>query len=442
MSKKLHLISLGCTKNLVDSEVMLGKLAEYEHIDDITEADVVIVNTCGFIEAAKKESIQTILEAIENKKKDSIIVASGCLTQRYAKELQKEIPELDIITGVGDYDKIDSMIERTKRGEKILSVSSEVFLASGNNRRVISGSRIHAYIKLSEGCNQKCSFCAIPSFKGKLHSRTLESTLKEVSNLSKMGFRDFTFISQDSSSYLRDLGIKDGLVDLIDGVEGLVQSGLEIRSCRILYLYPSTTSKKLIQKIIDSKVFHNYFDMPLQHVSKNVLSKMARSGDFIELLRMMKSAKNSFLRTSFILGHPGESEENFRELCSFVDNFHFDRINFFAFSSEEGTKSAMMEQIPQKIVNARLKEINKIFLKQYKDSLKSLVGEEIVAIVEGESSEHEFFYSARDVRYAPQVDGEILINDSLIKSIEAGFYKVKLTEIAGENLIGCIIDRA
>ena len=442
MSKKLHLISLGCTKNLVDSEVMLGKLEEYEHTDDITEADVVIVNTCGFIEAAKKESIQTILEAIENKKKDSIIVASGCLTQRYAKELQKEIPELDIITGVGDYDKIDSMIERRKSGEKIVSVNSDVFLASENNKRVISGSMIHAYIKLSEGCNQKCSFCAIPIFKGKLHSRTLESTLKEVSNLSKMGFRDFTFISQDSSSYLRDIGIKDGLIELIDGVEELVKSGAEIRSCRILYLYPSTTSKRLIQRIIDSKIFHNYFDMPLQHVSKKVLSKMGRSGAFIELLKMMRNAKDSFLRTSFILGHPGESEEEFIELCNFVNKFYFDRINFFAFSNEDGTKSATMEQIPQKIVNARLKKINNFFLTQYKDSLKSLVGKEIIAIVEGKSSEHEFFYSARDVRHAPQIDGEILINDSLIKPIEAGFYKVKLTEIAGESLIGCIVDRA
>ena len=212
MSKKLHLISLGCTKNLVDSEVMLGKLSEYENTQEIKEADVVIVNTCGFIEAAKTESIQTILEALNNKKENAILVASGCLSERYAKELKEEIPEIDIITGVGDYDKIDLMIEKRKKGEKILSNANGVFLANENDKRIISGSKIHAYIKLSEGCNQKCSFCAIPSFKGKLHSRTLESTLKEVQNLAQKGFSDFTFISQDSSSYLRDLGIKDGII--------------------------------------------------------------------------------------------------------------------------------------------------------------------------------------------------------------------------------------
>ncbi|MDY3113245.1 MAG: radical SAM protein, partial [Helicobacter sp.] len=197
MQKKLHLISLGCTKNLVDSEVMLGKLSDYENTQDLSEADVVIINTCGFIEAAKQESVQTILDALESKKDNAILVASGCLSERYAKELKQEIPEIDIITGVGDYDKIDLLLEERKSGKKIVRSKNGVFLASETNKRVISGSRIHAYIKLGEGCNQKCSFCAIPSFKGKLHSRTLESTLKEVRNLVAQGFSDFSFISQD-----------------------------------------------------------------------------------------------------------------------------------------------------------------------------------------------------------------------------------------------------
>ena len=274
MSKKLHLISLGCTKNLVDSEVMLGRLSTYENTQDVSEADVVIVNTCGFIEAAKQESIQTLLNALEVKKDGAILVASGCLSERYAKELKQEIPEIDIITGVGDYDKIDAMIEERKNGQKVCQSQNGVFLADETTKRVISGSKIHAYIKLSEGCNQKCSFCAIPSFKGKLHSRTLESTLKEVQNLVKQGFRDFSFISQDSSSYMRDLGVKDGLVELIKGIDTLVENGLELRSARILYLYPSTTSKELIQAICDSKVFVNYFDMPLQHTSSSVLKAM------------------------------------------------------------------------------------------------------------------------------------------------------------------------
>ena len=311
MSKKLHLISLGCTKNLVDSEVMLGKLSEYENTQEIKEADVIIVNTCGFIEAAKTESIQTILEALNNKKENAILVASGCLSERYAKELKEEIPEIDIITGVGDYDKIDLMIEKRKKGEKILSNANGVFLANENDKRIISGSKIHAYIKLSEGCNQKCSFCAIPSFKGKLHSRTLESTLKEVQNLAQKGFSDFTFISQDSSSYLRDLGIKDGLVDLVKGIDKLAKEGIGIKSARILYLYPATTSKKLIQTIIDSPIFHNYFDMPLQHISQKVLKQMGRGGEFKEMLKKKRKTPNRFLRASFIIGHPGEGETDF-----------------------------------------------------------------------------------------------------------------------------------
>ena len=440
MSKKLHLISLGCTKNLVDSEVMLGKLSEYDNTQDLEEADVIIVNTCGFIEAAKQESVQTILNALQNRKRDSILVASGCLSERYAKELRDEIPEIDIITGVGDYDKIDLMLEERKKGKKITATQDGVFLLNENNKRIITGSKIHAYIKLSEGCNQKCSFCAIPSFKGKLHSRTLESTLKEVQNLTKQGYRDFSFISQDSSSYMRDLGVKDGLVELIKGIENLAQNGVAIKSARILYLYPATTSQKLLNAIEKSPIFHNYFDMPLQHSSQKLLKTMGRPGEFSALLDTMKACKNAFMRTSFIIGHPGESEEDFANLCEFIEKYPFDRVNFFAYSSEEGTKSATMEQIPSKTTNERLKTINKIFQKQYKKNLKKLIGQEFPIIIEGISKEHEFLYSARDMRFAPEIDGEILINDkSIDENLDIGFYQVKITEVKGENIIGCVI---
>lgn len=427
----------------MDSEVMLGCLSDYENTQDIHAADVVIVNTCGFIEAAKQESIQTLLHALTSKKDDAILVASGCLSQRYAKELKEEIPEIDIITGVGDYDRIDALIEQRNKGEKICRSHHGVFLADETSKRVITGSNIHAYIKLSEGCNQKCSFCAIPSFKGKLHSRTLQSTLKEVQNLAKQGFMDFSFISQDSSSYMRDLGVNDGLVDLIQGIDALVEEGLEIRSARILYLYPSSTSKRLIQAICESKVFVNYFDMPLQHASKHVLQIMGRSGEFKELLQAMRAAPNSFVRTSFIIGHPKESEQDFLELCEFIEEFPFDRMNLFAYSKEEGTKSATMEQIPQKTIHARLKKIDKIFSQQYHKQLQALIGKEIVAIVEGRSQESEYFYSARDVRFAPNIDGEIFINDSCIgEDLEAGYYRVKITEVVGENVLGSVIARA
>lgn len=442
MKKKIHLISLGCTKNLVDSEVMLGKLNQYENTQDLSEADIVIVNTCGFIEAAKQESIQTLLYALENRKKSAILIASGCLSERYAKELREEIPEIDIITGVGDYDKIDELIKKHKKGEKLTQNQSGIFLANEHHKRVISGSKLHAYIKLAEGCNQKCSFCAIPSFKGKLHSRTLQSTLNEVKNLVKQGFRDFSFIAQDTSSYMRDLGIKDGLVELIKGIDKLASEGLAIKSARILYLYPATTSLRLIKAIEESPIFHNYFDMPLQHISPKVLKIMGRSGDFMKLLESMQKCPNAFIRTSFIIGHPGESKEDFKALCDFIQKYPFNRINFFAFSSEEGTKSAAMEQIPKAVIQKRLKIISQIFQEQYQKSLFNLKGQEITAILEGVSSEHEFFWSGRDMRFAPEIDGEILINDKMIQEdLSAGFYRVKITEIAGEEAIGCVVSQ-
>lgn len=442
MKKKIHLISLGCTKNLVDSEVMLGKLNQYENTQDLSEADIVIVNTCGFIQAAKQESIQTLLYALENRKKSAILIASGCLSERYAKELREEIPEIDIITGVGDYDKIDELIKKHKKGEKLTRNQSGVFLANEHHKRVISGSKLHAYIKLAEGCNQKCSFCAIPSFKGKLHSRTLQSTLNEVKNLVKQGFRDFSFIAQDTSSYMRDLGVKDGLVELIKGIDKLASEGLAIKSARILYLYPATTSLRLIKAIEESPIFHNYFDMPLQHISSKVLKIMGRSGDFMKLLESMQKCPNAFIRTSFIIGHPGESEEDFKALCDFIQKYPFNRINFFAFSSEEGTKSAAMEQIPKAVIQKRLKIISQIFQEQYQKSLLNLKGQEITAILEGVSSEHEFFWSGRDMRFAPEIDGEILINDKMIQEdLKAGFYRVKITEIAGEEAIGCVVSQ-
>ena len=210
MSNKLHIVSLGCTKNLVDTEVMMGRLQNFELTDKQEEADVIIVNTCGFIDAAKEESINTVLNLHTGRKEDSVLVMAGCLSERYKEELAKEMPEVDIFTGVGDYDKIDELLQ-----EKKSRFSDEVFLIDGAER-VVTGSTYHAYIKLSEGCNQACSFCAIPSFKGKLQSRSLDSIAKEVESLAAKGYWDFSFVSQDSSSFMRDQNVKDGLSLLIE----------------------------------------------------------------------------------------------------------------------------------------------------------------------------------------------------------------------------------
>ena len=433
---KLHLISLGCNKNLVDSEIMLGRLQNYDITDDISDADVIIVNTCGFIKSAKEESIQTILEMHEARKNGSLLVVTGCLMQRYKDELIKELPEVDLFTGVADYDKIDEIILKKQN-----LFSPETYLQA-NEERVITGSNYHAYIKISEGCNQKCSFCAIPTFKGKLKSRSLENIVNEVKNLVKKGYYDFSFLSQDSSSYMRDHGVSDGLINLIDKIEKIKG----VRSARILYLYPSTTSKELISRIIASPIFHNYFDMPIQHISENMLKIMKRGSGakkIKELLNLMRNAKNSFLRTGVIVGHPGESEEDFEELCEFLEEFKFDRISAFAYSKEEDTASFEMEQIPAKIISKRLSKIEKITKKAINESLQKELGKQIYASLEGISSEGEMFYAAKKDIWDKDIDGEILINESDVKELEIGsLYLCEVSDVVDQKLVATIVKKA
>ena len=433
---KLHLISLGCNKNLVDSEIMLGRLQNYDITDDISDADVIIVNTCGFIKSAKEESIQTILEMHEARKNGSLLVVTGCLMQRYKDELIKELPEVDLFTGVADYDKIDEIILKRQN-----LFSPDTYLQA-NEERVITGSNYHAYIKISEGCNQKCSFCAIPTFKGKLKSRSLENIVNEVKNLVKKGYYDFSFLSQDSSSYMRDHGVSDGLINLIDEIEKIKG----VRSARILYLYPSTTSKELVSRIIASPIFHNYFDMPIQHISENMLKIMKRGSGakkIKELLNLMRNAQNSFLRTGVIVGHPGESEEDFDELCEFLEEFKFDRISAFAYSKEEDTASFEMEQIPAKIISKRLSKIEKITKKTINESLQKELGKQIYASLEGISSEGEMFYAAKKDIWDKDIDGEILINESDVKELEIGsLYLCEVSDVVDQKLVARIIKKA
>lgn len=440
--KTLHLVSLGCTKNLVDSEVMLGKLQDYKLTNDTSNADVIIVNTCGFIDSAKQESINTILNLHDERKEESVLVMAGCLSQRYKEQLQEELPEIDVFTGVGDYDRIDELVNKKSSG-----FTEKVFLANDSNSRVITGSNYHAYVKLSEGCNQVCSFCAIPSFKGKLHSRTLVSLEKEVKSLVSSGFTDFSFVSQDSSSFLRDLGHKDGLEQLVSTVEKI--DG--VKTARILYLYPSTTSLSLIDKIANSQVFVNYFDMPLQHITSSMLKTMKRGkgvDKLIELMDHMKSKPNSFVRTTFIAGHPGETQEDFDELCDYVANYKFDRANVFSYSDEEGTSASKSEgKIAQEIIDQRADILGEIIAKTTQESLQKEVGQTFEVYLDGESDEHEYLLSARKTTWAPDIDGEIYINDNELvddnsEQIQLEFgkiYSVKITELVGDKLLATVI---
>ncbi|NPA29417.1 MAG: 30S ribosomal protein S12 methylthiotransferase RimO [Epsilonproteobacteria bacterium] len=438
MRKKLHVVSLGCTKNLVDTEVMLGRLRAYEMTDAPEEADVIIVNTCGFIDAAKEESLNTVLSLHEARKEDSVLVMAGCLSERYKEELKKELPEVDIFTGVGDYDKIDELIAK-----KQTMFTPHVFLINEAHERVITGSTAHAYIKLAEGCNQTCSFCAIPGFKGKLHSRSLESVVKEVRRLAERGFYDFSFISQDSSSYLRDLGEKEGLIRLIDAIETI--DG--VKSARILYLYPSTTSLALVSRVAESPIFQNYFDMPIQHIHPRILKAMKRgigAEKIQELLTAMRSVPESFVRTSVIVGFPSESEEEFKALCDFIETFGFDRVNIFEYSDEEGTDAYdLTPKIDPETIRKRAERLDEIVQKTTEASLQKMVGREYEMIVTGPSEEHEYLLGARPLLWAPEIDGEVLINDSEIENlIYDKPYRVQVTERAGAQLVGRVVGHA
>ncbi|MBA3026957.1 MAG: 30S ribosomal protein S12 methylthiotransferase RimO [Sulfurimonas sp.] len=437
MNNKLHIVSLGCTKNLVDTEVMMGKLQNFELTDDSQNADVIIVNTCGFIDAAKQESINTILNLHDARKEDSLLVMAGCLSERYKEELALDMPEVDIFTGVGDYDHIDELL-----AEKKSRFSKQVYLIDGAER-VVTGSTYHAYIKLSEGCNQTCSFCAIPSFKGKLNSRTLDSIAREVEGLVKKGYFDFSFVSQDSSSYLRDQNIKDGLSLLIQRIE-LIEG---VKSARILYLYPSTTTMSLLKNIAKSEIFHNYFDMPIQHINDEMLRLMKRGfgkEKTLELLNFMRSLPNSFVRTSFIVGHPNETQEMFEEMCEFAASFGFDRINVFSYSDEETTPAYDMDdKIPVKTIAKRAQILGDIAAQCSQLSLEKEVGQEIELVIDGESDEHEYLLSARKLLWAPDIDGEIYVNDKT-KDEELTFgiiYKAKVTELIG-NILTATVDNA
>ena len=495
---KLHLVSLGCNKNLVDSEIMLGRLQNYELTDEPTSADVMIVNTCGFIASAKQESIRTILKLSEQKKSGALLVVTGCLMQRYKDELMRELPEVDIFSGVGDYDKIDEMILKK---QNLFSPQTYLQSPALTSSRVITGSNYHAYVKISEGCNQKCSFCAIPSFKGRLKSRSIEDIEAEVRSLVARGFYDFSFIAQDSSSYGRDLrrgkkggsnfkdyrdelnfaGFRDGqnsddsnggaadkisaqgrltrgkgsseenasdeiadewgadLVALIKRIEKI--KGVKV--ARVLYLYPTSTDERLIRTIVGSPVFANYFDMPIQHINDKMLSLMKRGASAArikELLSLMRAAPNSFLRTGVIVGHPGETDAEFDELCDFLQEFKFDRISAFAYSKEEDTASFAMPQIPARTISRRLHKIEKITREAIDNSMRALVGKKMPLIIEGASSEGEFFYGAKPLAWDKDIDGEILINESYVQNLKVGgLYECEITEFAGDRLLARVL---
>ncbi len=411
---KAGFISLGCPKNLVDSEVMMGILARngYEFTPRAEEAEVLIVNTCSFIEPAQKESIDTILEMAEYKKFGAAkrLIVAGCLVERYREDIRKQVPEVDAVVGTGEVERILEAV----RGEWNSSAPAATpdYLYHDMTPRLLTTPRHAAYMKVAEGCDHPCTFCIIPQLRGKFRSRRFESVVREAAQLAGAGVREVTLIGQDTTSYGEDLGLRDGLPQLLDRlaeVEGL-------QWVRFLYAYPNRVSQKLLDTIARRPRLAKYFDMPLQHASRSVLARMKRGGSgesFLQLLeRIRRTIPGVAIRTSFIVGFPGETESDFRELCDFVREAKFDWMGVFAYSDVENAASHPLgEKVPAKTIVHRRDRLMAIQKTISARNLRKFVGQKFAALVEGPSRENDLVWEARLETMAPEIDGKLFLSD-------------------------------
>lgn len=413
-SKKICLVSLGCPKNLVDSEVMLGilKQSRFEPTANEEEADILIVNTCGFINDAKEESVNAILRLAQHKKtgRCRLLIVAGCLAQRYKHNLAKELPEVDFFIGTGEYPKIADII-RNGSNEKVIAGIPE-YIHDHYTPRVLATPRYSAYVKIAEGCLNHCSYCAIPTIRGEFRSRPLPSVIKEMENLATQGVKEINLIAQDTTSYGRDRADGTGLENLL---KKAVKIG-DIEWIRLLYLYPDRISKNLIQIIRDEEKICKYIDMPIQHINNRILKAMNRNHTKAQIQEIIKTIRQEMpdaaLRTSLIVGFPGETEEEFEELLDFIKETQFDRLGVFKYSKEEDTPAYKIKpHVSAEIKRIRLKKIMNAQARISKGKNKLLLGSRQKVLVEGVSEETEFLLKGRAMEQAPDnIDGITYIN--------------------------------
>ncbi|WP_297487622.1 30S ribosomal protein S12 methylthiotransferase RimO [uncultured Cetobacterium sp.] len=441
---KLGLISLGCSKNLVDSEHLIGLMVArkgFELTNNLEDAEVVLVNTCGFIGDAKEESIQAILEVAECKKSGKVkkIIVAGCLAQRYAEELIAEIPEIDAVIGTGEIDKIEEVVDTIFEDEKIIRCDSFEFLANAGTERILTTSPHTAYLKIAEGCNRRCTYCIIPQLRGNLRSRTIEDIVEEAKALAASGVREINLLAQETTEYGIDLYNKKALPDLLR--ELVKVEGIEwIRS---YYMFPNSLTDELIEVIKTEPKVCNYFDVPIQHISGNILQNMARakSGDYIKgiLNRIRKEIPEAAIRTTVIVGFPGETDDDFEELKDFVEEFKFDYVGVFKYSREEGTVAHDLEnQVPEEIKEKRWVELTNLQSEIAERKNKDMIGKVVEVMIDGISSESEFMLEGRTRGQALDIDGKVLTNDGTAKQGE--IVKVKIEQNFDYDFIGAIVE--
>lgn len=453
---KVGFVSLGCSKNLIDTEITIGhfKQNNYEIESDPEKADIIVINTCGFINSAKEEAINTILEMAEYKKqKCKYLIVMGCLVQRYYDELVKELPEVDLFIKIDEYDKlwqkVEKLIEKdiaekstTKTNKKISEIEplpmpcSDEFL-----NRVLTTGKNYAYLKIGEGCSNKCTYCAIPYIRGPFVSRKMEDIIEEAKMLAKSGIKELIIIAQDTTKYGVDIYGEPKLAELLEEISKIP----EIKWIRFLYSYPEGVTDKLIQTVKNNEKICKYFDIPIQHISNNILKKMNRRTNKKEIENLLnkirKEIPNVVLRTSLIVGFPGETQEDFEELSEFIKTARFDKLGAFMYSKEDGTPAA---RLPEQINgNTKKSRYNKIMKEQQKISseiMKNKIGQEYEVLVEDVSFDGKFLIG-RTKQDVPEIDGLVFIENENQEDKINQFVKVIVEDVKDYDLIGKVIEK-
>lgn len=444
---KVGFVSLGCPKNLVDSEVMLGTLSQrgYSITAQKEDADIIVVNTCGFIDSAKKESIDAILEMAELKERGNCkkLVVAGCLAERYRTEIRKEIPEIDFIFGPDELGRILEAVQLDS-SDAAPDVSIDALYTSREVPtipRILTTPSYMAYLKISEGCDHVCTFCAIPGFRGRFRSRQINDLVSESRRLAEQGVRELVIVSQDTMAYGKDLGLTNGITALLK--ELIKVDGL--KWVRFLYCYPNMVTDELVRLVAEEERLCKYFDIPYQHSSRSVLDRMKRGGnrDLYErqIENIRKLMPEAGLRTSFIVGFPGEADSDFNDLLSFVKNVQFDNVGVFLYSDEEGTGAFDLDgKVARSTATRRRNRLMKEQAKISTSRLSRMIGRHVEVLLEGQSEESELLLQGRMETQAPDIDGHVLVNDAGDRQVQAGeFYDVEVTESLQYDLIGKIV---
>jgi ribosomal protein S12 methylthiotransferase len=442
LKKIIGVVSLGCPKNLVDSEIMLGLINKenFEITNDESKAEIIIVNTCGFIESAKQESINTILEmAAHKKEKCQLLIVTGCLAQRYKGMIIKEIPEVDAVLGTGNYGEIVKIIDRAYKNEKPVLCSELNGVDYLKNDRILTNNTGSAYLKIAEGCDNCCTYCVIPSIRGIYRSRSIEDILREATYLTELGVKEIILVAQDTTRYGIDIYKESKLVDLIREISKIDK----VEWVRLLYCYPEEIDDKLIEEMKNNVKICKYLDLPIQHSSNKILKLMGRRGSINEIEELLTNLRlkipEIIIRTSLIVGFPNEDEQDFEELKDFVKAYEFDRLGVFKYSKEEGTPAfGMKNQVLKKVKNNRFNSIMSIQKKIAIKRNQNRLNKEYKVLVEG-ISEDGIFYFGRSYAEAPDIDGKIYFTSR--KHLKPGDYAdVKILNIDEYDLIGDDLD--